>query len=674
MNTTSSGCYVIDKDYNVIEVNQTARDIYPQLKLGKKCYKCLLDLDKPCGPCPVAGGRKGPNIYTDPIRGIVETVDAVEMEIPGHGSCHAMIFSTVGDLASFAATLPTSTTELHNLSMIKALTLDYYDVFSVNLKTDRISLYRHDGKAVEPESVYKEIVSYRTGIENYISRHVLAEDQEMMRKKNSLDHIRRQLEKRESFNVHYRVLLSGEIHYFFRKIARVGEADSFENIVIGVGCEDELVLSRQKNEMLLHNLSSIELDSRTGLYTREAFLWHAQELLGKYADKKFDFCIMKLENLGMINHQYGRPAGDRELALIGRLLKEYDDEYTCLTYMGDGTYASFTENLPQDIRKSRVLGFRDRIIQESRIKNVVAKWSVYVSPKRELTVEEIIDKTQFALSTIRANSHEDYVEFDQSMIDQMDWEAEIEKNFEQAARDREFLVWYQPKYLIKTGEIVGAEALVRWIRKDGTIIAPSEFIPVLENCGKIRYLDEYVFRHVCLFQKTLEMIGYPDFPISVNLSRASMFSEDLADQYAGIAGKAGVSPSNLPIEITESAAIRANEITSFAGALIKNGFALHMDDFGSGYSSLASLQTIPFASIKLDKTLIDNIGGFSGEALLKHTISFAKECGKTVIAEGVENFEQYMFLKIAGCDMIQGYYFSKPLSEETFLELLKSNI
>ena len=670
MDNLSSGCYVIDAEYNIVNMNQTAMDLYPQLKIGEKCYKCLMDLDVPCGPCPVKNKVYGPHTYTDPIRGISETVDAIECTENSQENCHALIFSTVGNRAVFAATLPTTSSELINLSLIKALTVDYYDVFSINLSTQMTSIYRHNHKPATENSLYQNQKVYTDALEDYITRYVIPEDQKNFRLQNSLDFIKSQLQEKEFLKIHYRVFLHHETHYFYRKIVRVGDQDSFTHVIIGVGCEDAEILSQLHNKKLEQNLSEIEIDSLTELYTKEAFLIHGDNLLKRYPDIDFDFCIMNLENLGMLQHQYGNSACDRLLHLIGQLLNRYNDEYTCLTYLGNGAFASFTKNDPQDIRKKAVQQFHEDILRYSAIKNLSVKWSIYIAPRKELSVAEIIAKTQYALSTIRANSHEDYVEFEQSMLDQMDWEDSIEKNFESTLQNGEFFVYYQPKYSVKDKGIVGAEALVRWIKPDGEMIPPAEFIPILERCGKINLLDQYVFQKVCVLQKRLIAAGLKNFPVSVNLSRASMFRKNLAEIYADLAAMQNVPTRNIPIEITESAAIRATAITEYANDLIKKGFVLHMDDFGSGYSSLSSLQVIPFESIKLDKSLIDYIGEDSSNSLLKHTIAYAKESGKNVIAEGVENYEQYLFLKIAGCDMIQGYYFSKPLPESEFLKLL----
>ena len=256
------------------------------------------------------------------------------------------------------------------------------------------------------------------------------------------------------------------------------------------------------------------------------------------------------------------------------------------------------------------------------------------------------------------------------MVERMRWEEEVKSGFDAALAAGEFIAWYQPKYSARTKQIAGAEALVRW-RHNGALVPPNRFIPVLEKSGQISRLDEEIFRRVCHLQASLRARGLPQLPISVNLSRASIFTRDVADLYTAITAEYGVDPKLVPIEITESAAIRAISIRRFADALIDRGFVLHMDDFGSGYSSLASLQVIPFQSIKLDKTLIDNIGRESSESLLKHTIAYARESGKVVIAEGVETAEQYLFLRAMGCDLIQGYYFSRPVEEAAYVSLLE---
>ena len=673
MQTISSGCYVIDADFNVINVNQTAKALYPRLEAGKKCYTCLMGLDAPCGPCPVVRGIQGPCVYRDPIRGIAETVDAVEAEIPGRGLCHMLVFSTVGDEAVYAATLPTMGESLKDLALIKALTDGFDDVMSVDLTADTATMYRHEGKPLDATSVHREIPDYSAGLARYIDKYVPQEDREAMRAQCTPAYFRECLREDESLTVHYRVLLRGQLHYYYFKVVRIGEAGSFDHVVIGIGCEDEEVLNRQRSQELARDLREVEHDSMTGLLTREAFYVNGGKLLKAHPEKDFDLCILHLSNLRMVDHQYGRAAGDGALNLIGALLRELEEDTNCIAYLGDGIFASLTEYTGTAARKKSIADFSHKAMSRCGIKNLSLKWSIYKRIPREQSVEEITEKTRYALSTIRGSIHQDYVEFDERMFARMEREETIEKAFDEALANGCLQAWFQPKYSVKTKAIIGAEALVRWVTPDGRVIVPSEFVPVLEQCGRINRLDEEMFRQVCRLQRDLRDAGKPVVPISVNLSRASMFTEDIASRYAEIAASFGVAPALIPIEITESAAVRAIDIQSFASDLISHGFVLHMDDFGSGYSSLASLQIIPFESIKLDKSLIDFIGRESADGLLKHTVAFAKECGKQVVAEGVETHEQYLFLKVIGCDAVQGYCFSRPVPKERFVAMLTEN-
>lgn len=251
-------------------------------------------------------------------------------------------------------------------------------------------------------------------------------------------------------------------------------------------------------------------------------------------------------------------------------------------------------------------------------------------------------------------------------------EKEIESSFDEAIQEREFEIWYQPKYNPKNNKIIGAEALVRWKRSNGELVSPGKFIPVFEKTGLIRELDEYVFRAVCYQQKYwLQKFGRI-VPVSVNLSRASLYYESVVYRYKSIVDEVGVSPEFVPVEITETATVNNDNIRMMTEQFHQAGFPLHMDDFGTGYSSLSTLNMMKFDTLKLDKSLIDYIGNYGGERLLHHTIALAKELGLHVTAEGVEQEEQVEFLKKLDCDSIQGYYYAKPMPGNLFEERIKA--
>lgn len=249
-------------------------------------------------------------------------------------------------------------------------------------------------------------------------------------------------------------------------------------------------------------------------------------------------------------------------------------------------------------------------------------------------------------------------------------EKMVVDSFATALAKKKFQVWFQPKFSPKDKKLVGAEALVRWIRDDGTLMPPDEFIPILEHNNLIRSLDEYIFRNVCNYQSQWQKAGKTLVPVSVNLSRASLYYKGIAELYQRITEISKIKTELVPIEITESATVANEKVKEVIENFHRCGFSIHMDDFGSGYSSLASLNLMHFDTIKLDKSLIDFIGEFGGNRLIEHTVSLAKEMGIMITAEGVENETQVKFLKNIGCDSIQGYFYSKPVPVEEFEEIL----
>lgn len=242
----------------------------------------------------------------------------------------------------------------------------------------------------------------------------------------------------------------------------------------------------------------------------------------------------------------------------------------------------------------------------------------------------------------------------------------IEQEFDRALKEKEFLVYYQPKMNSLTEEVCGAEALVRWQRKDGSLVPPSQFIPLYEENGLIKELDEYVFRQVCRYQKKRMKQNKELFPISINLSRVSIMDAEIAERYSRIVRAYGIPFFCVPIEITESADIYSQQISDTANEMTQRGFSLHVDDFGTGYSSLASLDNIPFTTLKIDKQLIDKLDQPRGRVVVEQIVRLAHLLDMNVIAEGVESREQLELLKQMNCCEIQGYYYARPMPTSEF--------
>ncbi|MCR5688280.1 MAG: GGDEF domain-containing phosphodiesterase [Lachnospiraceae bacterium] len=264
--------------------------------------------------------------------------------------------------------------------------------------------------------------------------------------------------------------------------------------------------------------------------------------------------------------------------------------------------------------------------------------------------------------------------FDDAMVEEQKWIDMINENQDRALLNEEFLVFYQPKYDPRTNELKGAEALIRWKSPAYGMISPGRFIPIFEKNGFITKIDHYMLKHVARDQKAWLDSGLSCVPVSVNVSRAHFIESDLAEQIRDIVDEAGTPHELIEIELTESAFFDdKNALISTIRKLKEYGFAVSMDDFGSGYSSLNSLKEMPLDVLKLDAEFFRNDAGDDrGRIVVSEAIRLARNLNMRTVAEGIEKGEQVDFLADQGCDMIQGYVFAKPMSKDDYVEKMKS--
>lgn len=247
---------------------------------------------------------------------------------------------------------------------------------------------------------------------------------------------------------------------------------------------------------------------------------------------------------------------------------------------------------------------------------------------------------------------------------------ELETELHKALEEKELLVYFQPKYNILKEKIDGAEALVRWCHPQKGMMSPGSFVPLCEENGFICKVDFYVFEEVCRQMREWKNQGKQLIKISVNFSRLHLYDPEFVDKLMEIAEAYGIAPAMLEIELTESAAYHEMDTLLAVMHKIKSaGFCLSMDDFGSGYSSLNLLRKMPVDVLKLDKEFLDDCAGDDSsreKRIIAHVISMAKDLEITVLAEGVETARQKDFLKEYHCDLIQGYYYAKPMPTQQF--------
>lgn len=416
-------------------------------------------------------------------------------------------------------------------------------------------------------------------------------------------------------------------------------------------------------------LNTIQCDELTGIYTKQVFYHNARTLIDKTPNTQYTLIVADVENFKMINGIYGENKGDEVLKyLAGIFINIIEPGELCGRLGGDQFVFLVRAKYEKGITWMRDI--LDAIKANAPVPNLVVKFGIYQLVDNSLSIAGMTDRALMAVKSIKRNYDKPYEHYDGPVSKKHFKIQTFESNFENAIKNEEFVVWYQPKYDACSEKIVGAEALVRWVTKEGNFISPGEFIPAFEEDGLIVRLDEYVFRKVCEAIKNRMDNNKKIFPVSVNLSRASLFHEGTIEKYKKIVSETGIPTEMVPIELTESAALHSVEIKELTNALKEAGFQLHMDDFGSGVSSLASFNILPFDVVKLDKSLVDLIGDASGDELLKHTISLAHFRYMKVVAEGVETKEQLEFLKKLSCDVIQGYYFSKPRPYEDFVDYI----
>ncbi len=254
-------------------------------------------------------------------------------------------------------------------------------------------------------------------------------------------------------------------------------------------------------------------------------------------------------------------------------------------------------------------------------------------------------------------------------------EYEIIIGFQKALDNNEFFILLQPQYSHSTGQLIGAEALVRWNSSKYGIIPPGDFIPVLENKNLISKLDLFVFEELCKFQKRCHDNNLSMIPVSFNVSRVDIFNPTFIDCLDAIANKYGIDKKSVPIEITETISAQdLNIVKGFISKVHSLGYNVEMDDFGSGYSSLNTLKEIDFDLIKLDMAFLNaNFNEGKAGIILRSIVSMINDLGLSMIAEGVETVNQADFMRSIGCDYIQGYLYSKPITKDDFYNLLSKN-
>ncbi len=417
-------------------------------------------------------------------------------------------------------------------------------------------------------------------------------------------------------------------------------------------------------------LSSIEIDSLTGLYTKEAFFRYAQIILDSNTGKDFEIIVSNIVGFKAINENYGKETGDKVLSYLAST--------------GEGNKAGFTigGRINSDIfaclRPVMTLSKEEeRQVVESVQANspvpIILKYGIFnTKSDKDLTIQQMCDRAELAMNSIKDEYGVISANYDDSMRQKILLEQKIIENMENALKNEYFKVYYQPKFDIKTGKIAGAEALVRWLDPELGFMNPGAFIPLFEKNGFISKLDRYVWKKVCQ-EISYFMSKNQAFPVSINISRKDFAAPDLAEYIINLAEEFDIPHELLHIEVTESAySGNPEQIAKTIDMLHANGFIIELDDFGTGYSSITVLNSMPIDILKLDMSIIQNDNKANGKSVLEFSMELAKMMKLKTIQEGVETQDQLSRVKNLGCDYVQGFFFAKPMDINTFKEYIKN--
>lgn len=420
-----------------------------------------------------------------------------------------------------------------------------------------------------------------------------------------------------------------------------------------------------------------ERDSLTGLFNKEFFLEYGKRLDNQNDNMPMDAIVLDINRFHIVNELYGREYGDMILRKIGDFIHDLVRQTGGLACRSGsnsfGIYIPHVDDLNMLLSK-----YTARIDETMSDRKISVRIGIYYDDGSVTDIERRFDCARLACQKLR-NSYSTCYDFYNAELHSKELHSErLITDMDKALEEKQFKVYFQPKYNIKGDRpvLASAEALVRWIHPEFGMVSPGEFISLFENNGLIHKLDRYVWSEAAAQIRCWKDKYGKTIPVSVNVSRVDIFDPMLGDILCEITDSNGLSPEDLLLEITESAYTdNSQQIVDTVSSLRDRGFKIEMDDFGCGYSSLNMLTSLPIDALKLDMKFIRNITVLRKDyELVKIMINIARLIEVPVIAEGVETEEQMEFLKAIDCDIIQGYYFSRPVPAEEFDKLIEKEI
>ena len=444
--------------------------------------------------------------------------------------------------------------------------------------------------------------------------------------------------------------------------------------------EAEVILARVGRIIELSEgrklISAAERDRLTGLYSRNFYIEYINRLFRYHAEIRMDALALNVEQFHSINALHGRDFGDEILRAAGQEIRAFLAETEGIAGRIEGDrFGIFCVKQPD---YAAVLERFQRRMNE-QFPNVNIHLRMGVAPWTEHTDPFLLaDRARSASKLARGDYQQPIRIFDEAMQERELMNQRLLNDLNRALEEKQLTVFYQPKYDIQCDppRLASAEALVRWRHPELGMISPGVFIPLFEGNGLIGLIDRFVWNEAAArIAQWRDRYGIT-LPVSVNLSRSDVFDPRLVDRFVGLIRDHGLDYRDLKLEVTESAYTdNARMLLDVIRRLRETGFEIEMDDFGSGYSSLNMLSDMPLDVLKMDMKFIRNIAtSETDRRLVALILDIARYLKVKVVAEGVETAEQLEILRKGGCDIVQGYYFSRPLPPEEFERLIEKQL
>ena len=417
--------------------------------------------------------------------------------------------------------------------------------------------------------------------------------------------------------------------------------------------------------------AALDHDWMTDEYARSGFIIKAGELLKKLSlEEHYSLVYTNVHGFKAINEIFGEQSGDMAIFQMRDAIKE-TLRPVILARLESDHFAFICPDAVLSDENLNILCHRE-FVKDSKKYWFDMCLGIYPIIDRTVPVRIMIDRARLAEKTVKESSVRPWATFSNEIQITYMRERTFIADLSDSIKNGEFKVFYQPVVDARSREVVSAEALIRWQHHDIGMVSPGMFVPLFERSGQISSLDRFMIWHVMDFCMKRAEEGLPMVPCAMNLSRIDFYDTTLLSDIMSAVENAGKYRSLFRFEVTESAyAVMEKEAVAFLNKLRSMDVKIFLDDYGSGMSSLSTLESFDFDVVKLDMGFIRKIG-ISGkaESIIRSTIELAHSIGAKVVAEGVEDERQYLFLKGSGCDMIQGYYFYKPLTEDDFMGIL----